>query len=82
MVFKMELFHDIKDVHFLAAELKRRYPHLAEEIDFIKERFALDKIELEEALVALRKLAAGETMGFLANLAYEEGYDEKQDLAS
>lgn len=78
----MELFKDFTDVHMLAAELKRRYPHLAEDIDFIREKFVRDKMELEKALFELRKLAAGERIGLLANMAYEEGYDERQDLAS
>lgn len=78
----MELFKDIKDVHLLAAELKRRYPHLAEEIDFIKSHFVLDKLELEEALYKLRRLAAAEVAGFLVNLRYEEGYSEVQDTES
>lgn len=82
MVTKMELFHDFKDVHLLAAELKRRYPHLSDEIDHIKQRFVRDTLELEKALQELRKLAAGERMGLLANLAFEEGYDERQDLRS
>lgn len=78
----MEFFKEIKDIHLLAAEIKRRYPHLTEEVDFIKEKFALDKMELEVAIGKLRKLAAGEAMGFLANLAFEEGYSENQDIKS
>ncbi len=78
----MELFRDIKDIHMLAGEIKRRYPHLSEEVDFIKEKFSLDKMELEVALMKLRKLAIGERLGFLAKLQVEEGYTEFQDLES